>query len=41
VWVPTIFTKNRERLLKHSVAESFFQRVLKLAQPYVRMNTSQ
>jgi transposase len=35
VWVPTVFTKNRERLLKHSVAESFFQRVLKLAQPYV------
>jgi transposase len=31
VWVPTVFTKNRDRLLKHSVAESFFQRVLKLA----------
>jgi transposase len=31
VWVPTVFSKNRERLLQHSVAESFFQRVLKLA----------
>jgi transposase len=35
VWVATVFTKNRDRLLKHSVAESFFQRVLKVAQPYV------
>lgn len=35
VWVPTVFTKNRERLLKQSVAESFFQRVLKQAQPYL------
>jgi transposase len=35
VWVPTVFTKNRERLLQHAVAESFFQRVRKLAQPYV------
>src|SRR5258706_15371562 len=35
VWVATVFTKNRDRLLKHSVAESFFQRVLKVAQPYL------
>jgi|ERR1051326_6946212 transposase len=35
VWVPTVFTKNRERLLKQSVAESFFQRVLKQAQSYL------
>src|SRR5712675_334364 len=35
VWVATVFTKNRERLLKHSVVESFFQRVLKVAQPYL------
>ena len=35
VWVPTVFTKNRDRLLKHSVAESFFRRVLKVAQPYL------
>jgi len=33
-WVPTVFTKNRDRLLKHAVAQSFFQRVLKLAEPY-------
>jgi transposase len=35
VWVATVFTKNRDRLLKHSVAESFFQRVLRVAQPYL------
>jgi transposase len=35
VWVPTVFSKNRDRLLKHSVAESFFQRVLRVAQPYL------
>jgi transposase len=27
VWVPTVFTKNRDRLLQHAVAHSFFQRV--------------
>jgi hypothetical protein len=27
--------KNRDRLLKHSIAESFFQQVLKVAQPYL------
>ena len=35
VWVATVFTKNRERLLKHSIAENFFQRVLKLAQEHL------
>jgi transposase len=35
VWVPTVFTKNRERLLKHAIAESFFQRVLKLAEAHL------
>jgi transposase len=35
VWVATVFTKNRDRLLKHSVAEGFFQRVLKVAHPYL------
>ena len=35
VWVPTVFTKNRDRLLKHAVAQSFFQRVLKVAQDYL------
>jgi len=34
-WVPTVFTKNRDRLLKHAVAASFFTRVLKLAEPYL------
>src|SRR4030088_2550912 len=35
VWVPTVFTKNRERLLKHAIAENFFQRVLQLAQEHL------
>ena len=35
VWVPTVFTKNRDRLLKHAIAQSFFERVLKLAQPHL------
>src|SRR5882724_10208492 len=28
VWVPTVFTKNRDRLLQHAVAHRFFQRVV-------------
>ena len=28
IWVPTVFTKNRDRLLQHAVAQSFFQRVV-------------
>lgn len=35
VWVPTVFTKNRDRLLQHAVAQSFFGRVLKLAEPHL------
>jgi transposase len=35
VWVATVFTKNRERLLQHVVAQSFFDRVLRLAQPHL------
>src|SRR5580700_4511030 len=34
-WVPTVFTKNRERLLKHSIAENFFKRVWQLAQEHL------
>jgi len=34
-WVPTVLTKNRDRLLKHSVAASFFARVLQLAEAYL------
>ena len=34
-WVPTVFTKNRDRLLKHSVANSFLARVCQLAEPYL------
>ena len=35
MWVPTVFTKNRERLLKHAIAENFFERVLRLAEPHL------
>ena len=28
IWVPTVFTKNRDRLLQHAVAHSVFQRVV-------------
>jgi hypothetical protein len=31
VWVPTVFTKNRDRLLEGNIAEAFFQQVLGLA----------
>ena len=31
VWDVTVFTKNRERLLRGNIAEAFFQRVLELA----------
>jgi transposase len=35
VWNHAVFSKNRDRLLNHEVAEAFFQRVLKQAQPYL------
>ena len=28
VWVPTVFTKNRDRLLEGEIAQAFFQRIL-------------
>ena len=31
VWAPTVFTKNRERLLEGDIAQAFFDRVLVLA----------
>jgi len=34
VWVPTVFTKNRDRLLEGNIAEAFFQQVLALADQY-------
>jgi transposase len=33
VWDPTVFTKNRDRLLTQAVARSFFQRVVERAPP--------
>jgi transposase len=35
VWNHAVFSKNRERLLNHEVAEAFFARVLKQAKPYL------
>lgn len=35
VWDHAVFSKNRERLLNQEIAEAFFGRVLKLAQPYL------
>jgi len=35
VWNHAVFSKNRERLLNEEIAEAFFQRVLKLAKPYL------
>lgn len=34
VWDHAVFSKNRERLLNEEMAEDFFQRVLKIAEPY-------
>lgn len=32
VWVPTVFSKNRERLIKHDAVIEFFNQVLKVAE---------
>jgi transposase len=34
-WDHAVFSQNRQRLLNEEIAEAFFQRVLKLAQPYL------
>jgi transposase len=35
IWTPTVFTKNRDRLLNQEIARSFFQRVVERAAPYM------
>jgi transposase len=35
VWVPTVFTKNRDRLLTQAIARSFFRRVVERAQAFM------
>ena len=35
VWDHAVFSKNRERVLNHAIAEAFFQRVLKQAKPFL------
>jgi len=35
VWAPTVFTKNRDRLLTQEVAVSFFKRIAQRAEPYM------
>ena len=32
IWAPTVFTKNRDRLLNQEIARSFFRRVVERAQ---------
>ncbi|CAM3552409.1 transposase fragment (plasmid) [Cupriavidus taiwanensis LMG 19424] len=36
VWVPTVFTKNRARLIQHDAVIEFFNEVLALAQRWRR-----
>jgi transposase len=38
VWVPTVFTKNRDRLLAGDIAEAFFQQVVALADAHQLMS---
>ncbi len=33
IWAPTVFSKNRDRLLNQEIARSFFRRVVDRAQP--------
>ena len=35
IWAPTVFTKNRDRLLTQEVALSFFRRIVERAEPYM------
>jgi transposase len=35
VWTPTVFTKNRDRVLNETIAGRFFQHVVARAQPYM------
>jgi transposase len=35
VWDHAVFSKNRDRLLTHQIAEAFFARVLKVAKPHL------
>jgi transposase len=35
IWAPTVFTKNRDRLLTQDVALSFFRRVIARAEPFM------
>ena len=35
VWNHAVFSKNRDRLLNHEIAQAFFQRVLRQAKPYL------
>jgi transposase len=34
VWVPTVFTKNRDRLLEGDIAQAFFARIVELARSH-------
>src|SRR5438876_963400 len=38
VWVPTVFTKNRDRLLEGHIAQAFLDEVLRLADAHARLS---
>jgi hypothetical protein len=38
VWVPTVFSTNRERLIKHDAVIEFFNEVLAIAQKKDRLS---
>lgn len=38
VWVPTVFSKNRDRLLEGNIAEAFFNAVLRLANQHALLS---
>src|SRR5712691_3642565 len=38
VWVPTVFTKNRDRLLEGDIAEAFLREVLRLADAHALLS---
>jgi hypothetical protein len=38
VWVPTVFSKNRQRLIEHDAVVAFFNEVLETAESKVRLS---
>ena len=40
IWAPTVFSKNRDRLLNQEIARSFFRRVVERAKDLMSMSIS-